>query len=926
MASKNIKTRIKYKRDTSANWTKNDPVLLNGEIVIVDTANGETRTKTGDGTSKYSALPFDDEAMRNLVNNKVEKVTGKGLSTNDYNATEKSHVQTAYEHSQATHAPSNAEANQNAYSNVKVGTTTVSAKSATDTITLEAGDNITLTPDATNKKVTIKATNTDTHHQAKNVTTNSATGTTQSTTALTNGNVYLNLVENGTKRSSHKISGSGATTVTTDTSGNIIISSTDNNTVYTHPTSGVTAGTYKSVTVNAAGHVTAGTNPTTISGYGITDAKISSGTITLGSNTITPLTSSSNLNAAKLTGTASVSTTGNAATATKATQDGSGNVITDTYATKTELNNFLAASDAMVIKGGITGGSTGNYGALTPAANRGDCYKVTTAGKINGVAVEIGDMLICYVDNTAKATTSNYATVNANWFIVQNNVDLATQSTAGLLSATDKAKLDGITSSADSVSFTRSLTSGTKVGTITINGTGTDVYAPSAPGSASSTSSGIMKLYTGTGSNTDGTITQSAITTALNGKASSKHKHIMSDVLDLNLVEGTGFSYNEDGVTASGAYGVLAPSSGGTGTTTLYRDGIMYGKDISDSNGDTYVGVGCLDVPETNGSFLRQDHSGAPYWSTASETLTALGTIPIASGGTGATTASGALANLGALPVQDLSVNTTAPGTANYGRTLTVTSASSDKYYIGIDEFGKLWGGQAINNASSITWHPAIMNNSNNGAVSITASSFEINNATLYVHSSAIWAPWLSLKSGNTMYFYPNDQTELYAWMDKQTTGVRFCPQADAKGAIGHNNYRWNSIYSSNGTIQTSDRRKKKDISDDISVYKDILSEITPVRYRYNDIEGDKIRIGFIAQDLDSLFEKHGLDPRDFAAIRLDDVDPTDTIPDGKVYGLSYEGFVALNTALIQDLQKENAELKSRLSALEERLEDSNVG
>ena len=43
-------------------------------------------------------------------------------------------------------------------------------------------------------------------------------------------------------------------------------------TVYTHPNSGVTAGTYKSVTVNAQGHVTGGTNPTTLAGYGITDA------------------------------------------------------------------------------------------------------------------------------------------------------------------------------------------------------------------------------------------------------------------------------------------------------------------------------------------------------------------------------------------------------------------------------------------------------------------------------------------------------------------------------------------------------------------------------------------------------------------------------------------------------------------------------
>jgi hypothetical protein len=39
-----------------------------------------------------------------------------------------------------------------------------------------------------------------------------------------------------------------------------------------HANSGVSAGTYKSVTVNATGHVTGGSNPTTLSGYGISDA------------------------------------------------------------------------------------------------------------------------------------------------------------------------------------------------------------------------------------------------------------------------------------------------------------------------------------------------------------------------------------------------------------------------------------------------------------------------------------------------------------------------------------------------------------------------------------------------------------------------------------------------------------------------------
>ena len=49
---------------------------------------------------------------------------------------------------------------------------------------------------------------------------------------------------------------------------------------YTHPNSGVTAGTYRSVTVNAQGHVTGGTNPTTLAGYGITDAAAKSHTHT----------------------------------------------------------------------------------------------------------------------------------------------------------------------------------------------------------------------------------------------------------------------------------------------------------------------------------------------------------------------------------------------------------------------------------------------------------------------------------------------------------------------------------------------------------------------------------------------------------------------------------------------------------------------
>ena len=64
--SKNINARIALKRDTSANWTNYNPVLLNGELILVDTDNG-LRAKVGDGTKTYTQLPFTDEALRALI-------------------------------------------------------------------------------------------------------------------------------------------------------------------------------------------------------------------------------------------------------------------------------------------------------------------------------------------------------------------------------------------------------------------------------------------------------------------------------------------------------------------------------------------------------------------------------------------------------------------------------------------------------------------------------------------------------------------------------------------------------------------------------------------------------------------------------------------------------------------------------------------
>lgn len=72
--TKTFSTRIKSKRDTSANWESANPVLLNGEKIIVDTAAGEVREKIGDGVKTYSQLPFTDEKIRGLITEKADEV------------------------------------------------------------------------------------------------------------------------------------------------------------------------------------------------------------------------------------------------------------------------------------------------------------------------------------------------------------------------------------------------------------------------------------------------------------------------------------------------------------------------------------------------------------------------------------------------------------------------------------------------------------------------------------------------------------------------------------------------------------------------------------------------------------------------------------------------------------------------------------
>ena len=143
------------------------------------------KTVTTGGTSIADEMNGIDNRITGLDSSKVDKVSGKGLSTNDYTTAEKNKL---------SGIAAGAEVNQNAFSNVKVGSTTVAADVKTDTLELVASSNITLTPDATNDKVTIAAT--DTKNTAGSTASTStlyligATSQSANPQTYSNGNLY----------------------------------------------------------------------------------------------------------------------------------------------------------------------------------------------------------------------------------------------------------------------------------------------------------------------------------------------------------------------------------------------------------------------------------------------------------------------------------------------------------------------------------------------------------------------------------------------------------------------------------------------------------------------------------------------------------------------------------------------------------------
>jgi hypothetical protein len=205
---------------------------------------------------------------------------------------------------------------------------------------------------------------------------------------------------------------------------------------YTHPNSGVTAGTYRSVTVNAQGHVTAGSNPTTLAGYGITDAADKTHTH---SNYLTGITKAMVTTALGYTPPTSDTDT-HYTTGIRAGASG-----TNANSAATNGNVYLKVLDNTTYRGQV---KIVGSGATTVTSDASGNITISSTNTTYSKATTSADGLCPKLP--ASDGTWKYLRSDGSWGVPTNTTySAATQSAAGLMSAADKKKLDGIATGAN---------------------------------------------------------------------------------------------------------------------------------------------------------------------------------------------------------------------------------------------------------------------------------------------------------------------------------------------------------------------------------------------------------------------------------------------------------------------------------------------
>jgi hypothetical protein len=169
-----------------------------------------------------------------------------------------------------------------------------------------------------------------------------------------------------------------------------VTGSGSSNVTLTLSASGVTAGTYKSVTVDAKGRVTDGTNPTTLAGYGITDAAALNHTHILENLQDVNVGTKGNTDVLQWTGIAWVNTPASTIIGSKVdsfnTRSGAVTLlstdVTDalgfTPYNSTNPNGYITGNQTITVTGDVTGSGTTTITLSLPNVVTSGTYKSVT--------------------------------------------------------------------------------------------------------------------------------------------------------------------------------------------------------------------------------------------------------------------------------------------------------------------------------------------------------------------------------------------------------------------------------------------------------------------------------------------------------------------------------------------------------------------
>ena len=117
----------------------------------------------------------------------------------------------------------------------------------------------------------------------------------------------------------------------------------------------------------------------------------------------------------------------------------------------------------------------------------------------------------------------------------------------------------------------------------------------------------------------------------------------------------------------------------------------------------------------------------------------------------------------------------------------------------------------------------------------------------------------------------------------------------------GGENNRWDNVYATNGTIQTSDKREKTNITPTL-LGLDFINDLNPVSYKWKKKPQRPMHYGLIAQEVLETLKEHGIESRDeFGGITGDEKG---------LYGAKYEEFTAILIKAVQELSEKVKKLE----------------